>query len=91
MSLHRRNPRRDLNERAIIAALEACGCSVQPLSAAGCPDLLVGKGGKVALVEVKQPKGRFKPAQIAWRENWRGPAPVTVRSVDEAIELVRTL
>jgi Holliday junction resolvase len=94
VSLHRRNPRRDGNEIPIVRALEAQGFHVTRISGAGVPDLLVSKRvvdafgkpyGWVRLVEVKMPKGRFKPAQIAFREAWQGPAIVTLRSVEDAL------
>lgn len=42
MSIHRKDAKRDANERQIIEALKAAGCSVQQLSGKGLPDLLVG-------------------------------------------------
>lgn len=88
MSLHRRNPRRDGNERPIIDVLEARGFSVTQISGKGVPDLIVGDGrtGKMWLVEVKQPKGCYKPAQNEWRIKWTGPPPVCLRSVDDALK-----
>ena len=85
MTLHRRNPRRVGNEQAIVEVLEKRGFSVARVSGAGIPDLVVGKGDRLWLVEVKQPKGRFKPAQVLWRSRWSGPPPITLRSVDEAL------
>jgi hypothetical protein len=85
LTLYRRNPRRDANERSIIETLEARGFAVAQVSGAGVPDLIVGKGDRLWLVEVKQPKGTFKPAQNLWRAKWTGPAPITLRSVDEAL------
>jgi hypothetical protein len=85
MTLHRRNPRRDGNEAEIVEALQKRGFSVARVSGAGIPDLVVGKGDRLWLVEVKAPKGKYKPAQILWRTRWAGPAPITLRSVDEAL------
>lgn len=84
MSLHRRNPRRDANEPEIVRALEAQGFVVDRISGKGIPDLLVSKAGRMYLVEVKMPKGAFKPSQVAWRQRFRGPAPITLRSVQDA-------
>jgi Holliday junction resolvase len=84
MSLHRRNPRRDGNEKEIVAALEAQGFVVDRISGKGLPDLLVSRAGRQWLVEVKMPKGAFKPSQVLWRQRFRGPAPITLRSVDDA-------
>jgi hypothetical protein len=93
--LARLNAKRDANERLIIETLEARGFSVATISGKGVPDLLVGYGGGVDafgkptsrmwLVEVKQPKGKLNPAQVKWRERWNGPAPLIVRTVDEAL------
>ena len=63
MSLHRRAPRRDRNEREVIDALAATGAAVLPLSGAGVPDLLVGYGGNLFLLEVKVPRGTLTLAQ----------------------------
>jgi hypothetical protein len=90
VSLHRRAPRRDANEAAIVDCLRKRGFSVSYVSGAGLPDLVVGYRGTDStppqwwLVEVKQPKGRFKPAQVKWRENWTGPPPIVLRSVEDA-------
>lgn len=90
MSLARHNPRRDKSEAAIVKALEAQGCTIARLSGAGVPDLLVARGGAlVALCEVKSRLGKFTPAQVKFRERWRGPVPVVLRTVDDAIALVQ--
>jgi hypothetical protein len=85
--LARLNAKRDANERLIIEALEARGYSVTQLNGRGVPDLLVGKRGdpRMWLVEVKRPKKGFTPAQNEWRAKWMGPAPITLRTVDEAL------
>ncbi len=89
MSLNRRNPRRDKNEAEIIAALEAAGCSVTRLSGRGVPDLLIGRGyTSWWLAEVKTAKGCYTPDQMAWLVTWKGPRPLCLRTVDEALKLV---
>ena len=75
---------RDRNERPIIQRLEAQGFCVKQLQGRGVPDLLVAKGSVMWLVEIKQPKGEPTPAQIKWRFDWTGPAPITLRSVEDA-------
>ena len=85
MSLYRKNPRRDGNESLIVDTLRKRGFAVAFVSGKGIPDLVVGKGDQLWWVEVKQPKGRFKPAQNQWRSTWTGPAPITLRSVEDAL------
>ena len=78
--------RRDANEPEIVAALEGIGATVIRLDPF---DLLVGYQGRTHLIEVKTEKGRLKPAQEALIESWRGSPLHIVRTVDEALELVR--
>ena len=93
MSARRKAPRRDGNEAEIIAALRAGGASVAQLSDKGLPDLAVGftdpatGESRNLLMEVKMPKGKLEPDQIAWHANWRGQVAV-VRTVDEALRLI---
>lgn len=82
--------RRDGVENAVVAALRQLGCSVERLTGVGVPDLLVCRGGAlVALAEVKSDSGKLTPAQVAWRAQHRGPAPVILRCVPDAIHLVQ--
>ena len=97
MSLYRRAPRRDGAEPAIVAALSALGCSVQPLSGKGVPDLLVGIRGLNILLECKAPVGplggthgrELTDDQRIWHATWRGSKPWLVRSAEDAIASVR--
>jgi hypothetical protein len=70
----------DANQATIVAVLRQVGCSVLDLSpiGKGCPDLLVGRAGRLFLLEVKNPAGKNKvnPLQAAWHEQW--PAMVAV-------------
>lgn len=90
--MSRRGPqfaRRDQNEPAIIKALEAQGFSVAPIAMCGGGDLLVGKGPDfLRLVEVKTTQGKLTPRQIAFREQWQGPPPILLRSVDDALRFM---
>jgi len=83
----RLNAKRDGNERLIIETLEARGFCVTQINGKGVPELLVGslRGDRIWLVEVKQPKATLNPAQKKWRENWTGPKPITLRSVEDAL------
>lgn len=91
--------KRDANERQIIDALVAAGCSVQQLDGAGVPDLLAGRRALV-LLEVKEPgqganrrrseggEGVLTAAQVKWWRAWTGPAPVIVTTPAEALAAI---
>lgn len=84
----RRAARRDDNEAQIIDTLRKMGWSVQQDSAKGRPDLTLGIGGLwVVLAEVKGEKGELTPEQQEWWKNWRGPKPLILRSVADAMAL----
>lgn len=93
MSIRRTAAKRDKNERDIINALQACGCTVQQLSMKGVPDLLVGfidsYTGEMHnyLIEVKDKGGKLTMDEIAWQAQWRGPVFV-VYTVEHALELI---
>lgn len=92
----RRAAKRDANEAAIVTALERVGCSVARLNDPGVPDLLVARHGAMWLLEVKMPAGskggtsgrELTDEQRRWWAAWRGPVPVIVRSVEEALAVV---
>ena len=97
MSLHRRNPRRDSSEPGIVRALTALGCSVQPLSGRGVPDLLVchRRTRTLLLIECKAPLGPrggisgrdLTPDQETWAAKWPGDVWVA-RTAEEAVAAV---
>ena len=70
--------RTDLNHAAIASYLRRAGCLVFSLHTLGrgCPDLLcLLPGGRLALIEVKGPKGKLTPDQERFiSDGW----PVTV-------------
>lgn len=92
----------DPNQPEIVAALRACGATVQPLSAIGkgVPDLVVGYNGANYLLEVKHraavnKSGTFRPSQRErsheeWHRQWRGHV-VTVWSADDALAAIGVL
>jgi hypothetical protein len=96
VSLSRRNPRRDGSEPGIVRALTALGCSVQPLSGKGVPDLLVGVKGRTLLLECKAPAGPrggvsgrgLTEDQDRWIRTWRGDRVWIARTADDAIAAV---
>lgn len=85
-----RAARRDANEPAIVAALEAVGAAVQQLDPP-LPDLLVSFRGVLLLIEVKD-HNNGKETQAAKRRNHAGDVPASLteqqvawwRSWDEA-------
>jgi hypothetical protein len=81
--------RTDANQAAIVSALRLHGCSVYYVKEP-C-DLLVGKRGQTVLVEVKTDKGRYTPAQIAFMQTWNGGPVATIRDVEGALTLARSL
>jgi hypothetical protein len=93
VSLNRYAKQRDENEPEIVAALEAIGCTVHRLDQP-C-DLLVGRGAKNILLEVKnplKPKGdqKLTDGQKKFEEGWRGQFAV-VKTPEEAIDVVQRL
>lgn len=83
--------RTDANHRAIAAYLRAKGCLVFSLHTVGkgLPDLLVLiPGGRLALVEVKGPKGKLTPDQEKFiGEGW---PVVVVRDEGDCDRLLRS-
>jgi len=77
--------KRDGNEKAIVAAFLAHGCSVERMDVPA--DLLVGYRGQTHLVEVKQEGKRLNAKQREFEAAWRGDFEV-VRSVDDVADLV---
>ena len=90
MSLHRRNARRDRNEKLLIDYFTKAGALVYRLSGADLPDLLLGHRGRWLLVEVKSPKGRLKPGQQQFHAtaNALGLPCYTVYTLDQAREVI---
>ena len=91
----RRAAKVDANHKQVVKMFRRHGCSVHSLAAvgAGVPDLLVGYSGVTHLVEVKdgsKPPSQRKltPAQVAFRDAWKGEPPVTIESTADAILLV---
>lgn len=95
MSVRRQSPKRDSNERGIIEALKAVGCSVQQLSARGVPDLLVGidinNSLKInLLMEIKSKTGKLTPDEDKWITTWKGQVAV-VKTEEQALEIISNL
>lgn len=89
----RRAAKIDTNQRAIVEALRAAGCSVQPLHTVGhgVPDLLVGHGRQNYLLEIKRtgpPSARkLTEDEDKWHLAWMGQV-ATVQTIEEALHAV---
>lgn len=81
----------DGNHQEIVSALRLCGWQTADTSrvGGGFPDLVIAKGGRTILVEVKMPKGKLLPVQRAWLTSWPGETAI-VRSVDDVLLLNRS-
>jgi hypothetical protein len=89
MSL-RRAAKRDDVEAEILDAWKAAGGDYICINAKGKPDVLLWHQiTGFLLVENKSRHGKMTPAQIDWQTLWRGPKPVILRSVQDAMALLR--
>jgi hypothetical protein len=96
VSIKRWAARTDSNQSEIVSALRAAGCDVWII---GLPvDLLVGKAGRTALMEVKTTTGKrapkakeHTPLQSAFMAGWRGGMVATVTDVDSALRVAGIL
>jgi len=91
----RRAAKIDDNQPEIVQALRKAGATVQSLAAIGdgCPDLLVGIGGRTILMEIKdgaKPPSQQKltPDQLTWHGAWQGGTLQTVNDVEGALRVV---
>jgi hypothetical protein len=85
-----RAKRRDANEREIIEALKAAGCSVLQIDVI---DLVVGRAGCNFLLEVKDgslppSRKRLTDSEANFIRSWRGREVVVVETVEEALRAV---
>ena len=90
----RRAARVDGNQRQIVAALRAIGCTVQTLHTVGkgCPDILVGCRGTNLLMEIKDGQKptsarRLTEDEAKWHKEWLGQV-IVVATIEEAIAAV---
>lgn len=88
MTRHARNV--DLNQAEIVAAFRDMKCQVVLMHTVGggFPDLIVCRGGEAYFVEVKGPRGKLNKLQQKFHASWRGPPIHTVRSIEEALEVM---
>lgn len=85
---------RDANHPDIVNTLRRCGATVVDLAAvgAGCPDILVGIGGRNYLLEIKDgaqvpSRRRLRATQVDFIATWRGHSAV-VTDVPQALAAV---
>ena len=91
----KRYARRDSNHGAVRDALRAEGWTVLDLAdlGGGAPDLLVGAGDVLVLIEVKDgekppSKRRLTPDEAAWHSAWNGRVFIA-ETAREAVAIVR--
>ena len=91
----RKRARSDANQPGIVKALRQIACSVLLTHQLGdgAPDILVGRNGHNILMEIKDgdkspSEWALTPDEADFQALWRGNYFV-VRSVDEAIDVVR--
>jgi len=90
----RRFAKLDDNQKQIVTALRAVGCSVQSLASVGggCPDILVGIRGRNYILEIKDGKKPQSRTQLTalekiWSDSWRGQYQI-VFSVEQALQVI---
>ena len=72
-----RASRPDGNKAVVVAALRACGASVQDLAGGGgVPDLVVGYAGRNFLLEIKDGRNGLNGAQQKFHAEWRGQVAI---------------
>lgn len=94
-----RTPRRvDVNQPEIVAFLRKMNAKVLILSdvGKGCPDILVGMHGKLALVEIKDgakplSAQKLTPCEQKFFEDWAGLPVYIVRNECDARNLIYRL
>lgn len=87
----------DANQKSVVDALRAAGCSVRSTAALGngFPDLLVARNNCMWLLEVKDgekcPSARkLTPDELKFREMWKAPVFV-VQNIGEALIVISKL
>ena len=89
----RRSGKRDSAEKPIVDALRKSGCFVHVIRGGAFFDLVVGRGGRWYILEVKDPESergrRLTADEIKWLLDCRDRAPIhVVRTQEEALAIV---
>ncbi len=81
----------DGNHKAVVQMLRVCGWRVKDTSRVGqgFPDLVIAKGGRTMLAEVKTPTGAVLSLQHAFLTDWPGEW-IILRSVEDVLALNRS-
>ncbi len=89
MTLSRIDQKRDANEKEIVNALIALGCSVDCLpGGTGRMDLLVGHGGEDTKMEVKMPGKSLNAKQKEYHRGWEGAPIHVVFTPEQAVYII---
>lgn len=89
--------KRDANHSHIVGVFRDMGCSVLDLASVGqgCPDLLIARGGKMRLCEIKDgdkfpSQQKLTEQQARFHAHWNASIAI-VHSVEDAIEIANNL
>lgn len=84
----RRAAKVDVNHGETKTAFKRLGFTVLDLArvGSGCPDLLIARAHKTALVEVKHKRGKLSEGQKRFRDSWNGLV-FECRSLADVIEI----
>lgn len=79
----------DENQPGIVADLRKCGATVEVISniGCGCPDILVGFGGRCWIFEIKMPGKALTPDEAKWSRRWRGQWN-RIETAEEALRIM---
>jgi hypothetical protein len=78
----------DRNQASIVAGLREFGASVWDLHNVGRgPDVLVGYRNHTYPMEIKAEGGKLTPAEIEWRNAWKGNYYI-IYCIEDAIEIL---
>ena len=92
----RKRTARDANEPAIIEAIKQIGGLVQPITAKGCPDLLVLYRRRLMLFEIKDgskipSKRRLTDDQKRFHEEWSEAPIFVIETIQDAMQAMSEL
>lgn len=84
-----RAKRVDGNQKEIVKMLREAFYSVACTHVVGndFPDLVIGKGGRTWLVELKDKKGKLSPGQERFREEWKGSEVIEARTIEDILKV----